>query len=84
MGNKDGYFGAWMFSIYAKQELDSLDQIKSAIGNTGSFRMDQLDSVLHKLYALLQDLVQKGYLDSEVASLDLDQGGQHLPPNAQA
>jgi multiple sugar transport system substrate-binding protein len=79
MGNKDGYFGAWMFSIYAKQELDSLDQIKSAIGNTGSFRMDQLDSVLHKLYALLQDLVQKGYLNSDVASLDLDQGGQLFP-----
>ena len=79
MGNKDGYFGAWMFSIYAKQELDSLEQLKSAFGDTGSFNMDQLGGVLLKLYTMMQDLVQKGYLNTDVASLDLSQGAQLFP-----
>jgi multiple sugar transport system substrate-binding protein len=79
MGNKDGYFGAWMFSIFFKQELDSLDQLKAALGDTGAFSMDQLDGLLRKFYVILQDLVQKGYLNADVASLDLNQGGQLFP-----
>ena len=31
MGNKDGYFGAWFFSNYGKQNLDSVDQLKQAV-----------------------------------------------------
>ena len=79
MGNKDGYFGAWMFSIFAKQELDSLEQLKSAFADTGSFNMDQLGGVLLKLYTMMQELVQKGYLNTDVASLDLAQGSQLFP-----
>jgi multiple sugar transport system substrate-binding protein len=79
MGNKDGWFGAWMFSIYALQQLDSVSQMTSAIGGTGSFTMDQFNDVLRKVYVLMQDLVQKGYLNSDVASLDLNQGAQLFP-----
>ena len=79
MGNKDGWFGAWLFSIYALQALDSLDQIKSAIADTGDFRMAQFDEVLRKVYTMMQNLVQMGYLNSDVASLDLNQGAQLFP-----
>ena len=79
MGNKDGYFGAWMFSIYLRQELNSVDEIKSAIGNTGGFTMTQFDGLLRNLYAAMQDLVQKGYLNSDIASLDLTQGWTLFP-----
>ncbi len=79
MGNKDGYFGAWMFAIYLTQELNSLDEIKAAIGNTGGFSMAQFDELLRNLYAMMQTLMQKGYLNSDVASLDLNQGWQLFP-----
>ena len=79
MGNKDGYFGAWMFSIYLTQELNSLDEIKSAIANTGGFAMAQFDDLLRNLYTTMQDLVQKGYLNSDIASLDLTQGWELFP-----
>ncbi len=79
MGNKDGYFGAWMLAIYLTQELNSVDEIKSAIGNTGGFTMAQLDGLLRNLYGLMQDLVKKDYLNSDVASLDLNQGWTLFP-----
>ena len=79
MGNKDGYFGAWMFAIYLTQELNSLDELKAAIGNTGGFTMAQLDGLLHNLYAMMQNLVQQGYMNSDVASLDINQGWQLFP-----
>ena len=79
MGNKDGYFGAWMFSIYLTQELNSLDEIKSAIGNTGGFTMAQFDDLLRNLYTAMQDLVQKDYLNSDISSLDLTQGWELFP-----
>jgi len=79
MGNKDGYFGAWMFAIFAKQELASLSNLESAIGNTGQFTQSQLDTVLTNLYTAEQELVQKGYINSDVSSLDLTQGWQLFP-----
>ena len=79
MGNKDGYFGAWMFAIYMTQQLNSLDEIKSAIANTGSFSTAQFDDLLRNLYTAMQDLVQKGYLNSDIASLDLNQGWDLFP-----
>jgi multiple sugar transport system substrate-binding protein len=79
MGNKDGYFGAWMFAIYLTQELNSLDEIKSAIGNTGTFTMAQFDGLLRNLYSMMQDLVQKDYLNSDISSLDLNQGWTLFP-----
>jgi ABC-type glycerol-3-phosphate transport system substrate-binding protein len=79
MGNSDGYFGAWMFAIYAKQELDSLGDLKSAISGTGAYKMAQFDTVLHNLYGLMQDLMAKGYVNTDVASLSLTQGWTLFP-----
>jgi ABC-type glycerol-3-phosphate transport system substrate-binding protein len=79
MGNSDGYLGAWIFAIYAKQELDSLADLKSAIGNTGSYSLADLDTLLSKMYGMMQDLMAKGYLNSDVASLNLNQGWELFP-----
>jgi ABC-type glycerol-3-phosphate transport system substrate-binding protein len=79
MGNSDGYFGAWMFAIYARQELNSLGELKSAIGGTPGFTMAQLDTVLGKMYGMMQDLMAKGYVNSDVASLNLNQGWELFP-----
>ncbi len=79
MGNSDGSFGAWMFAIYLKQELDSLDQLKSAIANTGGFSLDQLDGLLNNMYVMMADLVAKGYFNSDISSLNLNQGWELFP-----
>lgn len=79
MGNKDGYFGAWMFAIYLTQELNSLDEIKSAIAGTGGFSMDQFNGLLRNLYTMMQDLVQKDYVNADISSLDLNQGWTLFP-----
>ena len=79
MGNSDGYFGAWMFAIYARQELNSLGELKSAIGNTGSYTLADLDTLLGKMYGMMQDLMTKGYLNTDVASLNLNQGWELFP-----
>jgi raffinose/stachyose/melibiose transport system substrate-binding protein len=79
MGNKDGFFGAWMFSIFARQALDSVDDLKSAIGGTGTLADSRVGPVLQKLYSAMQDLVAKGYVNPDVSSLDLTQGWQLFP-----
>ena len=79
MGNSDGYFGAWMFAIYARQELNSLGDLKSAIGNTGGYSLADLDTLLGKMYGMMQDLMAKGYLNTDVASLNLNQGWELFP-----
>lgn len=79
MGNKDGFFGAWMFSIFAKQALNSLGDLKSAVGGTTDLSQTQVGPILRKLYAAMQDLVQKGYVNPNVSSLDLTQGWQLFP-----
>jgi raffinose/stachyose/melibiose transport system substrate-binding protein len=79
MGNKDGFFGAWMFSIFAKQALNSLDELKSTIGGTGDLSSSKIGTVLHDLYSAMQDLVKKGYVNPNVSSLDLTQGWQLFP-----
>ena len=66
MGNKDGYFGAWMFGIYAKQELDSLSQLTGGVSNTGSAQASLLQK-LTSLYTMIQGLIKDGYVNSNVA-----------------
>ncbi|WP_419759835.1 ABC transporter substrate-binding protein [Acidisoma sp.] len=79
MGNSDGYFGAWMFAIYARQELNSLDDLKSDIAGTNGHSLADLDTLLGKMYGMMQDLMAKGYLNTDVASLNLNQGWQLFP-----
>lgn len=79
MGNSDGFFGAWMFAIYAKQQFDSIDQIKSAIAGNGPYTMADFDKVLRNLYTMMQDFVAKGYVNSDISSLSLTQGWTLFP-----
>ena len=79
MGNSDGYFGAWMFAIYARQELNSLGDLKSDIAGTNGHSLADLDTLLGKMYGMMQDLMAKGYLNTDVASLNLNQGWQLFP-----
>lgn len=75
MGNKDGYTGAWMFSNLGIQELDSTDELKKAV--LGDF--DITDPKFTGWYQRLHDMVQKGYFNDDIASLDLTQGWKLFP-----
>jgi raffinose/stachyose/melibiose transport system substrate-binding protein len=70
MGNKDGYGGAWFFSLIGKQNLNSMDELKAAMIGKASFSQPKYSA----FYNLLADLKKKGYLNSDVASIGFDQG----------
>jgi raffinose/stachyose/melibiose transport system substrate-binding protein len=72
MGNKDGYGGAWFFSLIGKQNLDSIDELKAAMIGKARFS----DPKYSGFYQLLADLKKKGYLNSDVASISFTQGLQ--------
>ena len=70
MGNKDGYFGAWFFSNYGKQNLDSVDQLKQAVIG----KADIADPKYTGFYEAMHQLKSQGCLNDDIASLTLDQG----------
>jgi multiple sugar transport system substrate-binding protein len=70
MGNKDGYGGAWFFSLIGKQNLNSMDELKAAMIGKASFSQPKYSA----FYKLLADLKKSGYLNSDVASISFDQG----------
>jgi raffinose/stachyose/melibiose transport system substrate-binding protein len=70
MGNKDGYFGAWFFSNFGKQNLDSTDELKQAIIG----KADITDPKYTGLYDPMHQLKANGCLNDDIASLTLDQG----------
>jgi ABC-type glycerol-3-phosphate transport system substrate-binding protein len=72
MGNKDGYGGAWFFSLIGKQNLDSIDQLKAAMIGKANFA----DPKFSGFYQALADLKKNGYLNSDVASISFEQGFQ--------
>ncbi len=78
MGNEDGYFGAWMFAIYEKQQLNSLSQLTEGVANVGSAQAKLLAS-LKTMYTMFQGLIKDGYVNSNVESLSLDEGWQLFP-----
>src|SRR3954454_6063627 len=57
MGNKDGYGGAWFFSLIGKQNLDSIDELKAAMIGKAKFS----DPKYSGFYHALADLKKKGY-----------------------
>lgn len=83
MGNKAGDFGAWMFAIYEKQMLDSISQLSAGVANEGNGQA-KLMSSLNTMYTMFQGLMKKGYLNSNVASLDFAQGWQMFPQGKSA
>jgi ABC-type glycerol-3-phosphate transport system substrate-binding protein len=70
MGNKDGYFGAWFFSNFGKQNLDSTEDLKKAIIG----KADITDPKYTGFYEPMHQLKAKGCLNDDIASLTLDQG----------
>lgn len=70
MGNKDGYGGAWFFSLIGKQNLNSIDELKQAMIGKQDFANPKFSG----FYQLLADLRAKGYLNSDVASITFGQG----------
>jgi hypothetical protein len=78
MGNQDGYFGAWMFAIYEKQELNTLSQLTEGVAGKGNAETKMLAS-LKTMYTMFQGLIKDGYVNSNVESLSLNQGWQLFP-----
>ena len=72
MGNKDGYGGAWFFSLIGKQNLDSINELKAAMIGKAKFS----DTKFSGFYQALADLRKSGYLNSDVASISFTQGLQ--------
>jgi len=72
MGNKDGYGGAWFFSLIGKQNLNSIDELKNAMIGKESFA----DPKFSAFYKELESLRKNGYLNSDVASISFEQGFQ--------
>src|SRR6266404_4663164 len=72
MGNKDGYGGAWFFSLIGKQNLNSITELKDAMIGKAKFS----DPKFSGFYQLLADLRKKGFLNSDVASISFEQGFQ--------
>lgn len=70
MGNKDGYGGAWFFSLIGKQNLNSINELKDAMIG----KQDFADPKFSGFYQLLADLKKNGYLNSDVASISFQQG----------
>src|SRR5262245_42839341 len=72
MGNKDGYGGAWFFSLIGKQNLNSIDELKNAMIGKDDFA----DPKFSAFYQTLDNLRKLGYLNSDVASISFEQGFQ--------
>jgi ABC-type glycerol-3-phosphate transport system substrate-binding protein len=72
IGNKDGYGGAWFFSLIGKQNLNSIDELKNAMIGKAKFT----DAKFSGFYQLLADLRKNHYLNSDVASISFEQGFQ--------
>jgi ABC-type glycerol-3-phosphate transport system substrate-binding protein len=72
LGNKDGYGGAWFFSLIGKQNLNSINELKDAMIGKQDFAAPKFSG----FYQALADLKKKGYLNSDVASIDFGQGFQ--------
>jgi len=70
MGNKDGYFGAWFFSNFGKQNLDSTNDLKQAVIG----KADITDPKYTGFYEPMHQLKANGCLNDDIASLTLDQG----------
>jgi len=72
MGNKDGYGGAWFFSLIGKQNLNSINELKDAMIGKQDFANPKFSG----FYQTLADLKKSGYLNSDVASITFGQGFQ--------
>jgi ABC-type glycerol-3-phosphate transport system substrate-binding protein len=71
-GNKDGFGGAWFFSLIGKQNLNSINELKAAMIGKADFANPKFSG----FYQALANLKKLGYLNSDVASITFEQGLQ--------
>lgn len=69
-GNKDGYFGAWFFSNFGKQNLDNVGELQSATLGTNDITNPKYTGYL----TALQQLQSAGCFNDDIGSLTLEQG----------
>lgn len=70
LGNKDTFGGRWMFAFLAVQNLDSLNDLRQAVIGEASFT----DEKHTEWMVRLKELVDGGYFNDDVMSLDFGQG----------
>jgi raffinose/stachyose/melibiose transport system substrate-binding protein len=75
MGNKDGYTGNWLFSLYGKQQLNSIGELQDVILGKAKFT----DPKYSGFYDSIAQLRAKGCFNDDISSLDLNQGWQLFP-----
>jgi ABC-type glycerol-3-phosphate transport system substrate-binding protein len=66
VGDKDGAFGAWFQSVVGTQYLDSVQQVKDVFAGKANFTSKNYSQYLW----LMSNLQKKGYLSSDVASIE--------------
>lgn len=70
LGNKDTFGGRWMFAFLAVQNLDSLDDLRQAVIGEASFTDPKYSEWMERL----KELIDGGYFNDDVNSLDFGQG----------
>jgi ABC-type glycerol-3-phosphate transport system substrate-binding protein len=72
MGDKDGFFGSWFQGTVGTQNLNSVKDLQNVYAGKAKFTDPKYSSYL----TLLAELKTKGYINSDVTSIDLTQGWQ--------
>jgi maltose-binding protein MalE len=75
MGNKDGYTGNWLFSLYGKQQLNDIGELQDAMLGKAKFS----DPKYSGYYTDIEKLRTNGCFNDDISSLDLNQGWQLFP-----
>jgi raffinose/stachyose/melibiose transport system substrate-binding protein len=75
MGNKDGYMGNWMFSLYGKQQLNKTSELQDVILGKAKFT----DPRYSGFYTSIAQLKSNNCFNNDISSLDLNQGWQLFP-----
>lgn len=70
LGNKDTFGGRWMFAFLQVQSLDSLNDLRQAVIGEAPFTDPKYTEWMERL----KELIDAGYFNDDVGSLDFGQG----------
>lgn len=73
-GAKDGAFGGWFQGMVGTQTLDSVQELQAVYSGKAQFTEPKYSRYLE----LLAELVEKGYLNSDISSIDALEGWQQF------
>lgn len=71
-GDKDGAFGSWFQSVVGTQNLNSVQELKNSYSGKANYKDPKYSDYLDKL----AELKNKGYLSSDISSVDPSQAWQ--------